>query len=215
MISRHASTPPQPRRAHSGGRRGGTHQAPSRCAPGRAAAGSRDRRDRCGDGRSVSHDPPGRALRRRRHTSCPSSTPISASPGASVPRSAGHFPIWPRRARGCVKPRPRKRLRWLRSIPWCSPRSRRPSRRSPCTVRRSTIDNRSARPRTRSTQPSDIAHDQFLAGSLSNLDLLTTEQSLVALDAAVASSDAALVQDQIAVFKALGGGWRGQSQGPP
>jgi len=53
-----------------------------------------------------------------------------------------------------------------------------------------------------------IAHDQFLAGSISNLDLLTTEQSLVAVDAAVASSDAALVQDQIAVFKALGGGWQ-------
>ena len=55
----------------------------------------------------------------------------------------------------------------------------------------------------------DMAHDQFLAGSLSNLDLLTTEQSLVAADAAVASSDAALIQDQIAVFRALGGGWRG------
>jgi NodT family efflux transporter outer membrane factor (OMF) lipoprotein len=54
-----------------------------------------------------------------------------------------------------------------------------------------------------------MAHDQVLAGSLSNLDLLTTEQSLVAADAAVATSDAALIQDQIAVFKALGGGWRG------
>ena len=54
----------------------------------------------------------------------------------------------------------------------------------------------------------DMAHDQFLAGSLSNLELLTSEQSLVAVDAAVASSDASLVQDQIAVFKALGGGWR-------
>jgi NodT family efflux transporter outer membrane factor (OMF) lipoprotein len=57
-----------------------------------------------------------------------------------------------------------------------------------------------------------IAQDQFRAGALSNLDLLTTEQSLVAVDAAVASSDAALVQDQIAVFKALGGGWRSESQ---
>jgi len=57
-----------------------------------------------------------------------------------------------------------------------------------------------------------IAQDQFLAGALSNLDLLTTEQSLVAIDAAVASSDAALVQDQVAVFKALGGGWRRESQ---
>jgi NodT family efflux transporter outer membrane factor (OMF) lipoprotein len=58
----------------------------------------------------------------------------------------------------------------------------------------------------------DMAHDQFLAGSLSNLDLLTSEQSLVAVDAAVASSDAGLVQDQIAVFKALGGGWRGEGK---
>jgi NodT family efflux transporter outer membrane factor (OMF) lipoprotein len=57
-----------------------------------------------------------------------------------------------------------------------------------------------------------MAHDQFLAGSVSNLDLLTTEQSLIAVDAAVASSDAALVQDQIAVFKALGGGWRSESR---
>jgi outer membrane protein TolC len=55
----------------------------------------------------------------------------------------------------------------------------------------------------------DIAHQQFLAGSISNLDLLTTEQTLVAADAAVASSDSALIQDQIAVFRALGGGWRG------
>jgi NodT family efflux transporter outer membrane factor (OMF) lipoprotein len=53
-----------------------------------------------------------------------------------------------------------------------------------------------------------MAHDQFLAGAVSNLDLLTTEQTLIAADAAVAASDAALVQDQIAVFKALGGGWQ-------
>jgi outer membrane protein TolC len=52
-----------------------------------------------------------------------------------------------------------------------------------------------------------MAHDQFVAGALSNLELLSTEQSLVTADAASATSDAALVQDQIAVFKALGGGW--------
>jgi NodT family efflux transporter outer membrane factor (OMF) lipoprotein len=55
-----------------------------------------------------------------------------------------------------------------------------------------------------------IAQDQYLAGSISNLDLLTTEQTLVALDAAVAASDAALVQNQVSLFKALGGGWRGE-----
>ena len=59
-----------------------------------------------------------------------------------------------------------------------------------------------------------IAHDQFLAGALSHLDLLTTEQTLVAVDAAVASSDASLVQHQIAVFKALGGGWRPEEREP-
>jgi NodT family efflux transporter outer membrane factor (OMF) lipoprotein len=59
-----------------------------------------------------------------------------------------------------------------------------------------------------------MAHEQFLAGAITNLDLLTTEQSLVAVDAAVAASDAGLVQDQIAVFKALGGGWRSESQNP-
>jgi len=53
----------------------------------------------------------------------------------------------------------------------------------------------------------DLAQDQFLAGALSNLDLLTTEQFLVSADASVAASDAALIQDQIALFKALGGGW--------
>ena len=55
-------------------------------------------------------------------------------------------------------------------------------------------------------QAFDIAHGQFLAGSISTLDLLTSEQNLVAANAAVAASDAVLVQDQIAVFKALGGG---------
>ena len=54
----------------------------------------------------------------------------------------------------------------------------------------------------------DIAQNEFLAGSLNNLDLLTTEQTLISADAAVATSDSALIQDQIAVFKALGGGWR-------
>jgi outer membrane protein, multidrug efflux system len=57
-----------------------------------------------------------------------------------------------------------------------------------------------------------MAHEQFLAGSSSSLDLLTTEQSLVAIDAAVAAADAALIQDQIGVFKTLGGGWRDESQ---
>ena len=58
-----------------------------------------------------------------------------------------------------------------------------------------------------------IATAEFGAGSVSTLDVLTTEQSLVTIDAAVAAADAALIQDQIAVFKALGGGWQGANSG--
>jgi NodT family efflux transporter outer membrane factor (OMF) lipoprotein len=54
----------------------------------------------------------------------------------------------------------------------------------------------------------DLAHDQFLAGALTQLELLTTEESLITIDASVAASDASLIQNQIALFKALGGGWR-------
>jgi NodT family efflux transporter outer membrane factor (OMF) lipoprotein len=53
----------------------------------------------------------------------------------------------------------------------------------------------------------EIASDGYAAGSSSYLDLLTTEQSLVAINAQVASSDAELVGAQIDLFKALGGGW--------
>ena len=53
-----------------------------------------------------------------------------------------------------------------------------------------------------------LAQGEFSAGGISNLDLLNSENTVVAANAAVASSDAALVQDQIAVFKALGGGWQ-------
>ena len=59
----------------------------------------------------------------------------------------------------------------------------------------------------------DLSHDQLSAGALTYLELLTTEQVLVAADAAVAASDSALVQDQIALFKALGGGWRAAGPG--
>jgi outer membrane protein TolC len=64
--------------------------------------------------------------------------------------------------------------------------------------------------RDRARQAFDMANDQFLAGATSTLDVLTAEVSLVSAEAAVATSDGALVQDQIGVFKALGGGWRPQ-----
>jgi NodT family efflux transporter outer membrane factor (OMF) lipoprotein len=57
-------------------------------------------------------------------------------------------------------------------------------------------------------QEFSLAQGEFGAGQISNLDLITAEQTLTGADAAIAQSDAALVQDQIAVFKALGGGWQ-------
>jgi outer membrane protein TolC len=56
----------------------------------------------------------------------------------------------------------------------------------------------------------DIGQGQIQAGATSTLDLLTTEQTLVAANAAAAASDTAIAQDQIAVFKALGGGWESE-----
>jgi NodT family efflux transporter outer membrane factor (OMF) lipoprotein len=53
-----------------------------------------------------------------------------------------------------------------------------------------------------------LAQVRYQAGSSSFLDLLTTESSLVAAETALASSDEALSTDQIAVFRALGGGWQ-------
>jgi NodT family efflux transporter outer membrane factor (OMF) lipoprotein len=53
----------------------------------------------------------------------------------------------------------------------------------------------------------EIARDEYAAGASSYLELLTTEESLVAIDAQVASSDAELIGLQIDLFQALGGGW--------
>jgi NodT family efflux transporter outer membrane factor (OMF) lipoprotein len=61
---------------------------------------------------------------------------------------------------------------------------------------------------TEATKELDLAQDQYQNGTISSLDLLNSNQTRINADAAVAVSDAALVQDQIAVFKALGGGWQ-------
>jgi outer membrane protein TolC len=57
-------------------------------------------------------------------------------------------------------------------------------------------------------QEYQLAQNEFAAGEISSLDLLSAEQMLTGANAGVAASDAALVQDQISVFKTLGGGWR-------
>jgi NodT family efflux transporter outer membrane factor (OMF) lipoprotein len=79
---------------------------------------------------------------------------------------------------------------------------------------RSELDHRQAlaEAQDRAQKAFDMAHGQYIAGAISNLDLLTSEQQLVAADAAVAGSDTALILDQVSVFKALGGGWHNTEQ---
>jgi NodT family efflux transporter outer membrane factor (OMF) lipoprotein len=62
--------------------------------------------------------------------------------------------------------------------------------------------------RERARQAFEMGHEQFLAGATSNLDLLSAEVTVVSAEAAVAASDGAVAQDQITLFKALGGGWQ-------
>jgi multidrug efflux system outer membrane protein len=72
------------------------------------------------------------------------------------------------------------------------------------------LDHRQAlaEAQARASESFRLARDQLSAGAISPLDLLVAERVLLAANAALAQADAALVQDQIAVFKALGGGWR-------
>jgi outer membrane protein TolC len=60
----------------------------------------------------------------------------------------------------------------------------------------------------RSRRAFELARTQYVAGSVSNLDLLTAEDQLIAAEGQVALSDAAVADDQIRLFKALGGGWK-------
>jgi NodT family efflux transporter outer membrane factor (OMF) lipoprotein len=53
----------------------------------------------------------------------------------------------------------------------------------------------------------DLAEIQLQRGSISFPDLLQTERNLEAARAELAASDQALIDDQVAVFQALGGGW--------
>lgn len=64
---------------------------------------------------------------------------------------------------------------------------------------------------TQARQAFDIARGAYVAGSTSELDLLTTEETMINADSAVAASDATLIQDQVAIFRALGGGWEARA----
>lgn len=54
----------------------------------------------------------------------------------------------------------------------------------------------------------DLAQAQLQRGAISFPDLLTTQRNLEEARAQLAASDQALVDDQVAVFQSLGGGWQ-------
>ena len=54
----------------------------------------------------------------------------------------------------------------------------------------------------------DLAQVQLDRGAISFPDLLTTQRNLESAQAQLAASDQALVDDQVAVFQSLGGGWQ-------
>jgi NodT family efflux transporter outer membrane factor (OMF) lipoprotein len=53
----------------------------------------------------------------------------------------------------------------------------------------------------------ELAEIQLKQGAISFPDLLTTERNLTSAEGQLAASDQALIDDQVAVFRALGGGW--------
>ena len=61
----------------------------------------------------------------------------------------------------------------------------------------------------------DLASRGYHAGALDALQLLDSERSLVGLEARVAESDLRLINRQIDLFQALGGGWQRDDQTDP
>lgn len=63
--------------------------------------------------------------------------------------------------------------------------------------------------RDQAAEAARLARVRYEGGASSFLDLLDAERSMVAAEAQLAASDEILVANQIAVFRALGGGWQG------
>ncbi len=62
--------------------------------------------------------------------------------------------------------------------------------------------------RDESLKAEQLAELQYKVGTLSFLNLLDTQRTLASAEASLAQSQAAVADDQITLFKALGGGWQ-------
>ena len=66
-----------------------------------------------------------------------------------------------------------------------------------------------------SQQAFELATRSYRAGALDALQLLDSERSLVSLQATLAQADLRLINRQIDLFQALGGGWQRDDQPQP
>jgi outer membrane protein TolC len=83
------------------------------------------------------------------------------------------------------------------------------------TIYASEINHHAALARARDASQTayTLIQQRYTAGAISQLDLITAEQTLIQTQQALAQSDQALAEDQVAVFKALGGGWQDTGRG--
>ncbi|MDP9102589.1 MAG: TolC family protein, partial [Pseudomonadota bacterium] len=65
------------------------------------------------------------------------------------------------------------------------------------------------RARDASRRAYDLVQLRYRSGAISQLDQITAEQTLIQAEQTLAQSNQLLAEDQVTVFKALGGGWQG------
>ena len=65
-----------------------------------------------------------------------------------------------------------------------------------------------AQAQAHAAQAYGLAQSQYRLGAISFLDLLTAQATLISANQTLANADQLLAADQVAVFKALGGGWQ-------
>jgi NodT family efflux transporter outer membrane factor (OMF) lipoprotein len=69
------------------------------------------------------------------------------------------------------------------------------------------------RARDASRRAYDLVQLRYRSGAISQLDQITAEQTLIQAEQTLAQSNQLLAEDQVTVFKALGGGWQGSKPG--
>ncbi len=110
--------------------------------------------------------------------------------------------------RASPAPRPRPTRPWRLSTAHGCGRCRRPRRRLSNYAH--DLDRLASlqSARDQSAKAQTLAQARFNAGYVGSLDLIDAERTLADAETALAQAQAAVSDDQVALFLALGGGWR-------